>query len=103
MGGMHAVVVSAHGGPEVLQLSERDDPVAGHGQIVVDVAAAGVNFIDIYQREGRPAYAGGTPFVPGAEGAGIVAGTGPGVNDIAVGDRVAWSGVPGSYAQKVLM
>jgi NADPH2:quinone reductase len=103
MGGMHAVVVSAHGGPEVLQLSERDDPVAGPGQIVVEVAAAGVNFMDIYQREGRPPYAGGTPFVPGAEGAGIVAETGPGVNDIAVGDRVAWSGVPGSYAQKVLV
>jgi NADPH2:quinone reductase len=100
---MHAVVVSAHGGPEVLELGERDDPVAGAGQIVVDVAAAGVNFMDIYQREGRPPYAGGTPFVPGAEGAGIVAEVGLGVTDIRVGDRVAWSGVPGSYAQKVVV
>jgi NADPH2:quinone reductase len=84
-------------------LGERDDPVAGAGQIVVDVVAAGVNFMDIYQREGRPPYAGGTPFVPGAEGAGIVAEVGLGVDDIRVGDRVAWSGVPGSYAQKVVV
>jgi NADPH2:quinone reductase len=98
---MHAVVVSAHGGPEVLQVGERDDPVAGPGQVVVEVAAAGVNFMDIYQREGRPPYAGGTPFVPGAEGAGVVVEVGSGVDDINVGDRVAWSGVPGSYAQKV--
>lgn len=84
-------------------MGERDDPVAGAGQIVVDVVAAGVNFMDIYQREGRPPYAGGTPFVPGAEGAGIVAEVGLGVDDIRVGDRVAWSGVPGSYAQKVVV
>jgi NADPH2:quinone reductase len=98
---MQTVVVTAPGGPEVLQVSERDEPVAGPGQVVVEVAAAGVNYADIYAREGRPPYAGATPFVPGSEGAGRVVEVGPDVTGLAVGDRVAWSGVPGSYAQKV--
>jgi NADPH2:quinone reductase len=68
----------------------------------VDVAAAGVNYMDIYQREGRPPYASaGLPYVPGAEGAGTVAAAGPSVRDFAVGDRVAWTHVPGSYAEQV--
>jgi NADPH2:quinone reductase len=57
--------------------------------------------MDIYQREGRPPYASNLPYVPGAEGAGTVIAAGPGVADFAVGDRVAWTGVPGSYAEQV--
>jgi NADPH:quinone reductase len=67
------------------------------------VAAAGVNFMDIYQREGRPPYRGSLPHVPGAEGAGTVAAVGPGVSGFAPGDPVAWAGVPGCYAEQALV
>jgi NADPH:quinone reductase len=100
---MRAVVVQAQGGPEVLQLGEWAVPVAGPGQLVVDVAAAGINFADIYQREGRPPYARAVPFVPGSEGAGVVAEVGPGVTDVQVGDRVAWASEPGAYAEKAVV
>jgi NADPH2:quinone reductase len=99
---MRAVVVEEHGGPEVLQASERPAPSPGTGELLVDVAAAGVNFMDIYQREGRPPYAGNLPFVPGGEGAGSVAEVGQGVDGFAVGDRVAWIGV-GSYAEQAVI
>jgi NADPH2:quinone reductase len=65
----------------------------------VKVAAAGVNFMDVYQREGQGHYAGRLPYLPGAEGAGTVTELGPGVTQFSVGDRVAWSGAPGSYAE----
>ena len=100
---MRAVVVKQHGGPEVLEVGDREAPHAGPGQLVVDVAAAGVNFMDIYQRQGNPPYTGDLPYVPGAEGAGTVAAVGPGVADFAEGDRVAWTGVPGSYAEQVIV
>jgi NADPH2:quinone reductase len=100
---MRAIVVSRHGGPEVLQIAKTEAPKPGPGQLLVDVAAAGVNFMDIYQREGRPPYARDLPFTPGAEGAGTVAQVGPGVADFAVGDRVAWAAAPGSYAEQVLV
>lgn len=100
---MRAVVVNQTGGPDVLTLAEWDAPQAGPGQLVVDVAAAGVNFMDIYQREGRPPYSPVLPFVPGAEGAGTVAAVGPGVDGFAVGDRVAWTGAPGAYAEQALV
>ncbi len=100
---MRAVVVESNGGPEVLQAGERPDPSPGPGQLLVDVAAAGVNFMDIYQREGRPPYGGGLPYVPGAEGAGTVAATGAGVSGFAPGHRVAWTGVPGSYAERAVI
>jgi NADPH2:quinone reductase len=96
---MRAVVVKEHGGPEVLQVAERPDPDPGPGQLLVEVAAAGVNFVDIYQCEGRASYRGDVPFVPGAEGAGTVAAVGDGVAGFAAGDRVAWSSGPGSYAE----
>src|SRR5437899_5367216 len=100
---MRAVVVNQHGGPEVLTVSDQDSPTPGPGELLVDVAAAGVNFMDIYQRQGRPPYLGDLPYVPGAEGAGTVAAVGPGVTDVAVGDRVAWAGIPGSYAEQVIV
>lgn len=97
---MKAVVVSAHGGADVLEVEEKPTPQPAAGQVVVDVAAAGVNFIDIYHRKGL--YPVEPPFVPGLEGAGTVSAIGDGVTDVAVGDRVAWSQVAGSYASQVV-
>ncbi|HEU5028493.1 MAG TPA: quinone oxidoreductase [Spirillospora sp.] len=98
---MRAIVVSASGGPEVLVPGERPDPVPGPGEVLVDVAASGVNFIDVYYRTG--AYAQSLPYVPGVEGAGTVAAVGEGVGGVAVGDRVAWSNVQGSYAERAVV
>ena len=100
---MRAIVVRRTGGPEVLEAAEVPDPQPGPGQLLVDVAAAGVNFMDIYQREGRPPYSPELPFVPGAEGAGTVAAAGPGVTGFAAGDRVAWTVAPASYAERALV
>jgi len=99
---VRAIVVNEQGGPEVLELVERETPEPGEGQLRVDVRAAGVNFIDIYQRSGL--YAMQTPFVMGMEGAGTVGAVGTGVEDIAVGDAVAWAMTPGTgYAEQVLL
>lgn len=100
---MRAIVIEKVGGPEVLQIADRDEPTPQPGQIVVKVAAAGVNYMDIYQRTGIGAYAQQTPFIPGGEGAGTVTAVGDGVTDFAVGDHVAWSAGPGSYAEYVAL
>lgn len=94
---MNAIVVTEHGGPDVLALREQDDPQPRKHEVVVRVHAAGVNYIDTYHRTG--AYPGFPPFVPGMEGAGEVAAVGADVTDVAVGDRVAWAGRRGSYAE----
>jgi NADPH:quinone reductase len=96
---MRAIVVHELGGPEVMVLGEQPDPVPGPGQIVVQVAAAGVNFIDIYRRSG--VYQQPVPYTPGSEGAGTVVAAGPGVHEFSAGDHVAWSEGPGSYAERV--
>lgn len=98
---MHAIIVSAPGGPEVLEYVERPDPVPGDGEVVVDVAASGVNFIDIYHRSG--AYPLDLPTPIGSEGAGTVTAVGAGVRDVSVGDTVAWANVLGSYAGKAVV
>ena len=103
MRGMRTVVVTRPGGSEVLELEDRASPSPCAGEVLVDVAAAGVNFMDIYGREGRAPYGRATPFVLGAEGAGTVAALGSGVSAVSVGDTVAWTGVPGSYAEQVLV
>jgi NADPH2:quinone reductase len=90
---MQAIVVERTGGPEVLQQQDRPTPEPGPGEVCVDVAACGVNFIDIYQRSG--VYPMDLPFIAGSEGAGVVRSVGDGVSDVAVGDHVAWAGVPG--------
>jgi NADPH:quinone reductase len=100
---MRAVIADQHGGPEVLRLTERDTPDPGPGQLLVEVAAAGVNFADIYARQGIPPYAGQVPFVLGSEGAGVVTAAGPGAEGFGPGDRVAWTGLPGSYAEQVVI
>jgi NADPH2:quinone reductase len=96
---VEAIQVRQTGGPEVLELREVDDPVAGPGELLVRVAAAGVNFIDVYRRSG--VYPVALPDVPGSEGSGTVVAVGEGVTTAAVGDRVAWAEAPGSYAQLV--
>jgi NADPH2:quinone reductase len=101
---MHAIVVENRGGPDVLRPGQWPAPPPGPGQLLVSVVAAGVNFMDIYQREGRPPYGSGPlPYVPGAEGAGTVAALGPGVSGFAPGDPVAWTSAPGSYAEQVVI
>jgi len=93
-----AIVVSQLGGPEVLRLENVPVPEHGPGEARVRQTAIGVNFIDVYFRTGLYK-APQMPFVPGQEGAGVVEAIGPGVTDVAVGDRVAYAGLPGSYAQ----
>ena len=99
---MRVIEVESRGGPEVLSLAERPAPQPGPGQIVAEVDAAGVNYMDIYQREGVGGYRPPLPFVTGGEGAGTVVAVGEGVTEPAVGDRVAWVG-PGSYAERVVL
>ncbi|MDX1511398.1 MAG: quinone oxidoreductase [Nitriliruptorales bacterium] len=97
---MQAIVVEELGGPEVLELRDDDDPAVGPGQVAVDVAAAGVNYIDTYHRSGL--YEMPLPFTPGLEGAGTIQAVGEGVEGWSVGDHVAWSGSMGSYADRVV-
>lgn len=98
---MRAVMVVRHGGPEVLDVLDVDEPTPGPGEVRIDVAASGVNFIDIYERTGR--YPTKPPFVAGSEGAGTVSEVGEGVTNASVGDRVAWAMVSGAgYAEVVV-
>ena len=94
---MHAVRIHQTGGPEVLRYEEVPHPEPGPGQALVQVAAAGVNFIDIYQREG--VYKIPLPATLGQEAAGTVVAVGRDVGGVAVGDRVAYAGAMGAYAQ----
>ena len=95
---MRAVRVEAHGGPEVLLPADVAEPEPGDDDVLVDVGAVGVNYIDTYVRSGL--YPATLPTVPGLEGAGTVVAVGSGVSDVAVGDRVAFSDGPGTYAQR---
>ena len=94
---MRAIQVHEAGGPEVLTLGEVDTPEPDSGQVRIDIAAAGVNFIDTYHRSGL--YAMDYPFTPGVEAAGVVSALGEGVSDLAIGDRVAIVGTSGAYAE----
>src|SRR5271169_4455326 len=94
---MKAIQVKQVGGPESLEVAELPVPQPKANEAVVKLAAAGVNFIDVYHREGR--YKAPLPFVPGQEGAGVVTAVGAEVKSVKVGDRVAWSGLLGSYAE----
>jgi NADPH2:quinone reductase len=88
---MHAVVFERNGGPEVLDYKDVPDPQPSDGKVLVDVEAVGVNFRDVYEREGRE-YGSKPPAIIGVEGAGTVIGT---------GEHVAWMHVPQSYAERV--
>jgi NADPH:quinone reductase len=94
---MQAIQVQKSGGPEVLTLVDLPVPKPKPNEVIVRVAAAGVNFIDVYFREGR--YATPLPFVNGQEACGIVSDVGNGVKSFKPGDRVAYTSVLGSYAQ----
>jgi len=94
---MKAIRIQTPGGPEALRYDDVPEPAAGAGQAVVKLAAAGVNYIDVYFRTG--AYKAPLPLIIGLEGAGTVSAVGQGVTDVKAGDTVAWTGVPGSYAQ----
>jgi len=96
-----AFVVRTYGAPEVMQLEDRVLDAPGPGQIAVQNKAIGLNFIDTYQRSGL--YATPLPFVAGNEGAGVVTAVGPDVTLWKVGDRVAYSGPPGAYADERLL
>src|SRR5699024_1032561 len=98
---MTAVVIDRTGGTEVLRLRDVPVPTPGRGEVLVDVHAAGVNFIDTYVRSGL--YATELPHVLGREGAGTVAAVGTDVTGLAAGDRVAWSSSPGAYAERTLV
>jgi NADPH2:quinone reductase len=97
---VHAITVNECGGPEVVRLEERELADPSLGQVRIETRACGVNFIDVYFRTG--AYPRPLPFVSGLEGAGVIEAVGPDTDGFAVGDRVAWSSVPGSYASGLL-
>lgn len=96
---MKAIQVNEHGGPEILSYEDVDIPDPGPGEARVKLAASGVNFIDIYQRTGL--YPRETPFTLGLEGAGEVEAVGDGVEELSLGDYVAFAGVPGAYAEYI--
>jgi NADPH2:quinone reductase len=94
---MKAVRIHTPGGPEALAYEDVPVPTPGAAQAAVKLGACGVNYIDVYFRTGQ--YKAQLPLTIGLEGAGAVTAVGPGVRDVKVGDRVAWTGVPGSYAE----
>ncbi|NNF53754.1 MAG: quinone oxidoreductase [Acidimicrobiales bacterium] len=98
---MKAIQVTRTGGPEVLDWTDVPDPSPGPDDVLVKVAAAGLNFIDTYQRTGL--YPVPMPFTPGLEGAGVITGVGEEIDDLSVGDAVAWSSAPGTYAELVVV
>jgi len=94
---MKAIQIKKTGGPEVMEYVDLPVPAPKTNEAVVNLKAAGVNFIDVYHREGR--YPAQLPFVPGQEGAGVVSAVGPEVKNVMVGDRVVSAGIQGSYAE----
>ncbi len=94
---MKAIQVKHTGGPEVMELVDLPVPVPKANEVVVKLAASGINFIDVYHREGR--YKVPLPFTPGQEGAGTVTAVGADVTSVKVGDRVAWCHLLGAYAE----
>jgi NADPH:quinone reductase len=98
---VHAIRIHQTGGPEVMKWESVEVPAPGPGQVRLKQHAVGVNYIDIYQRSGL--YKLPLPFVPGSEGAGEVVAVGPGVTDFKVGDRGAYAGAIGGYAEERVM
>ena len=93
----HAVRIVQHGPADVMQWVEVPSPAPGNGEALVRQTAIGVNFIDVYHRSG--VYPLALPGIPGSEGAGVVEAIGPGVTEVKVGDRVAYQGLVGGYAE----
>ena len=99
---MRALVCNEYGPPESLSIETLDDPVPGSGEILVDVAAAGINFPDVLAIAGKYQVKTPTPFVPGNEAAGVVAALGDGVDQYAVGDKVIVNTTGGAFAEKCI-
>lgn len=97
---MKAIRVHQHGDASQLVLDDVADPQPGPGQVLVEIGAAGVNFIDVYHRTGL--YDLGLPFTPGVEGSGRISAVDASVQDWKIGDRVAWASGAGSYAEKAV-
>jgi len=95
---MKAIRIHAFGGPEVYRYEEVPDPAPGAGQALIAIEAVGVNFIEVYQRTGL--YPVALPATPGSEAAGTVVAVGPGATEFRAGDRVAWQGGSGAYAER---
>ena len=100
---MKKIEIAQFGGSETLQLVDAPIATPTGTQLSVKVAAAGVNFVDIYQRNGNPVYGMTTPYTPGMEGAGVVEAVGSDVATIKVGDRVAWTWALGSYSEYAIV
>ena len=100
---MRAVVITKHGGPEVLQVQERPDPPLGPGQVRIEVAAAGINFADVMARMGLYPDAPKTPCVVGYEVAGTILELGAGVEGLAPGERVVAGTKFGGYSSQVVV
>jgi NADPH2:quinone reductase len=100
---MKSVAMTAIGGTEVLEILDLPAPVPGPGEVLVDIAASGVNFMDIGIRQGMAWLEMPLPRVLGVEGAGRITALGQGVTDFAVGQRVAWVYAPGSYAERIVI
>jgi NADPH2:quinone reductase len=100
---MKKILISEFGDSSVLKMCEAAIPTPTADQIVVQVARAGVNFLDIYQRGGSGIYGLTLPFTPGIEGAGVIVEIGSDVNNLKIGDRVAWAMAIGSYAEYVVL
>lgn len=98
---MKAIQISQYGGPEVLKIQKVDIGKPGPGQALIRIEAAGINFIDVYQRRGT--YPAKLPYIPGLEASGVVEEIGEGVKNVKPGDRVAYVHAPHSYAQKNLV
>ena len=98
---MKAVVMTGTGGREMLEYVERPDPTPGPGEALVEIAYAGVNFMDIGVRQGMAWTEIPNPKILGVEGAGHVLTVGAGVQGISIGQRVAWVYAPGSYAERI--
>src|SRR4051794_11802568 len=98
---MNSIRVHKTGGPEVLRIEEIPDPTPGPGELLVNIEAIGVNFIEIYQREGL--YTVPRPFTPGSEAAGTVRALGTGVTEFKVGDRVVSQSMRGAYASRAVV
>lgn len=98
---MKAIQVRSTGGPEVLELCDLPDPVPKAGEALVRVHTSGVNFMDVYFREGK--YKAPLPFTPGGEASGHVEALGDGVTGLSVGDAVAWISSIGTYAEKAVV
>src|SRR3984957_8459599 len=100
---MKAIVMNRAGGTEVLEVVDRPDPVPHAGQALVDIAAAGVNFMDTGVRRGQLWTEVPLPRGLGVEGAGRVLAVGDGVHGVQPGQRVAWAYAPGSYAERIAL